>query len=128
MMATMDEAGGLGLAAPQIGVGLRVIVIGVAGTRVAMVNPAFIWWSNEERQVEEACLSIPGKKYRVKRHLTVSVVYTTRRGKVHTMQHVAGLAAYAIQHEMDHLDGVLISDVNKGVEIDVRKEEGTGGG
>jgi peptide deformylase len=106
---TLDDAEGLGLAAPQIGVGLRVFAYAVGDERGYLVNPVLDFPDDEEQDGEEGCLSFPGIYYDVKRRLnTVARGFTDRGDPVQ----VVGIQVLArcFQHETDHLDGVLFID------------------
>ena len=108
MIETMYEADGVGLAAPQVGVGLRVIVIDVGEGPIAMVNPRIVDAQGSDIDVE-GCLSVPGVIGYVRRHAVITVEYMDEKGK---NQRLMGeeLLARAVQHELDHLDGVLFVD------------------
>jgi peptide deformylase len=108
MFETMDAAKGVGLAANQIGVARRVAVIDAEGERFAMVNPVIA--SAEGRATaEEGCLSIPDVFGDVTRPERVVLEALDREGKPYRKE-VGGLVARAIQHEIDHLDGILFLD------------------
>ena len=112
MMQTMYDADGVGLAAPQIGVQQRVIVIDVreAGLEpFALVNPGIVEVSPETERGEEGCLSIPGIRDIVERPARVTVTGLDRDGADVRID-ADGLLARALQHEVDHLDGVLFLD------------------
>ncbi len=105
-----DEKG-VGLAAPQVGEGIRIIVIDVTAKRespMVFINPKISKKEGEDTQVEE-CLSVPGTKVPVKRATTVVVSFANERGNELKIQ-AQGLLARVIQHEIDHLDGKLILD------------------
>ena len=116
MFESMHAANGLGLAAPQIGVSLRVLVIELpndeevpaAGEPIALVNPEIVK-SAGEQYGEEGCLSIPGYVGMVRRANQVTVKGLNRKGKEVRVKG-EGLLARALQHEIDHLDGVLYTD------------------
>jgi peptide deformylase len=116
MLDSMRAARGLGLAAPQIGVSLRVLVVEMpqdeeepnSGEQVILVNPE-ITKSEGEQFGEEGCLSIPGYVGMIRRALKVTVKGLNRKGKEVRVQG-SGLLARAIQHEIDHLDGILFTD------------------
>ena len=95
-----------GLAAPQIGELKRVIMVRQGDKFVPFINPKITMKSRETYMAEEGCLSLDGKR-KVKRHYSVMVSYTTKNGK-NKVQQFSGYIAEIIQHEVDHLDGVLI--------------------
>jgi len=114
MLETMYEAPGIGLAAPQVGVLKRVIVIDISakdGERkpIMMADPEFTWLSDEDAQVEEGCLSLPEHYAEVVRPAAVKVRYRDETDAVKEIE-ADGLLAVCLQHEMDHLDGVLFVD------------------
>ncbi len=116
MLHTMYEAPGIGLAANQVGLLNRVIVMDVAQREEAdtrkpifMVNPQIIWESEEPSTWEEGCLSIPGQYADVVRPLEVRVKYLDYHGKQQEGT-FEGLASHCVQHEIDHLNGVLFID------------------
>ncbi|MEA4860407.1 MAG: peptide deformylase [Sphaerochaeta sp.] len=110
MFETMAEADGVGLAAPQVGVPSRLFVINIQGVeKRAYINPQIIETSIETDISEEGCLSIPGVWHDVQRPARVTVQAQDIEGKVFTVK-AEGLLARAIQHENDHLNGVLFID------------------
>ncbi|MGE4584777.1 MAG: peptide deformylase [Sphaerochaeta sp.] len=110
MFETLTEADGVGLAAPQVGVGSRLFVINIQGKeRRAYVNPQILETSIETETAEEGCLSIPGVWHDVQRPARVTVQAQDLEGKAFTVK-AEGLLARAIQHEYDHLNGVLFID------------------
>jgi peptide deformylase len=114
MFETMYEAPGIGLAAIQIGVPKRVIVMDLAKKdepkepRV-FINPQLLWRSEERRIYEEGCLSIPEFYEEVERPATVRVKFLDVTGAEQELE-ASGLLATCLQHEIDHLDGVLFID------------------
>jgi peptide deformylase len=122
MIETMYAAPGIGLAAPQVGVPLRVFVIDLSVGRdqsalITMVNPVFV--QQEGVQLEdEGCLSIPGFNATVARPQRAIVRGLDRDGREHTHEGT-GLLARAFQHEMDHLDGRLFVDRLRGIKRDL---------
>jgi peptide deformylase len=118
LVDTLRDAKGVGLAAPQVGVGQRICVVDVSGGRnpqdlLVLVNPAFE--SREGLQLElEGCLSLPGFEATVARPARVRVRHLDRDGRERTVEG-EGLLARAIQHEIDHLDGVLFIDRLRGI-------------
>ena len=115
MKETMLAENGIGLSAPQVGVNLRVIVIQLmsAGKLVGpvqeMINPVITQTSEECVYCEEGCLSIPGEYMKIKRPKSIHVKFQTLSGK-YKKWYLRGLEARVVQHEVDHLDGVLMSD------------------
>lgn len=111
MIETMNEANGVGLAAPQIGVSLRLVVIRLPeedAEEIVLINPEIVKKSGE-REIEERCLSIPGYSGMVKRACTVTV--KGRNADWKEVRIKAGeLLAQALEHEIDHLDGILYVD------------------
>ena len=105
---TMDAAKGIGLASNQVGVARRVAVVSVDDTRLAMVNPVIVSAEGRAR-AEEGCLSIPDAYGDVPRPERIVLEATDRDGKPFRLE-AAGLLARAIQHEIDHLDGILFID------------------
>lgn len=115
MFETMYAAPGIGLAGPQIGYMKRVAVIDLADEenpdsgRIAMVNPEIVAFGEDTAVSEEGCLSIPEFYYEVERPASVTVRYFTPEGREVTRE-ATGRLAVAMQHEIDHLDGVLYID------------------
>ena len=105
MAQTMQEAEGVGLAAPQVGVSLRVIVVDVGEGLIELINPEIIESSGCETSTE-GCLSVPGMYGEVERFLNVTVKGINRQGNPVCING-SGLLARALQHEIDHLEGVL---------------------
>jgi peptide deformylase len=108
LFETMDAARGVGLAANQVGVATRIAVVDADGQRFAMVNPRVIE-PGPTMTAEEGCLSIPDYFADVKRPGTVALEALDRDGKTFRLE-ATGLVARAIQHELDHLDGILFVD------------------
>jgi peptide deformylase len=108
MFETMDAAHGVGLAANQVGVARRVAVIDAEGQRFAMVNPRIVESSGRET-AEEGCLSIPDIFGDVSRPDQVVLEALDRDGRTFRLE-AGGLVARAVQHEIDHLDGILFLD------------------
>jgi len=112
MFETMYDAEGLGLAAPQIGVAKRIIVVDVKESGeppFALINPVILERSKELERAEEGCLSIPGLREIVERSAHVVVEGLDRDGEPKRIE-AEGLLARALQHEVDHLDGILFVD------------------
>ena len=116
MKETMLAENGIGLSAPQVGVNLRVIVIQLmsAGKLVGpvqeMINPVITNYSDDTMEYEEGCLSIPGEYIRINRPRSIHVKFQTLSGK-YKKWFLKGLEARIVQHEIDHLDGVLMTDL-----------------
>jgi len=109
MLETMHAAPGVGLAAPQVGIPLRVIVIGIPEEEdIALINPQIVRRTGE-RLVTEGCLSIPGYIGEIKRAESVTAKGRDRNGKDLRIK-TGGLLAQALEHEIDHLNGVLYID------------------
>ena len=122
MIDTMYAAPGIGLAAPQIGVPLRIFVVDLSVGRQAsnllvFINPAFVERSGMQLE-EEGCLSVPGFEATVVRPERATVKGLNRQGVAHQVTG-EGLLARAFQHEMDHLDGTLFVDRLRGIKRDV---------
>jgi peptide deformylase len=134
MIETMYAAPGVGLAAPQVGVPLRICVIDLSvgkrgGELFTLINPEFVERDGMQLE-EEGCLSVPGFTATVPRPVRASVRALDRDGTVRTVDGT-GLLARALQHELDHLDGLLFLDRLRGLKRDVivrkiRKLERTG--
>jgi peptide deformylase len=109
MLETMQQAGGVGLAAPQVGVSLRLVVIQMPEEEpIVLVNPEIVKCSGE-REVVEGCLSVPGYAAHIKRSVSVTAKGRDRTGKEIRIKG-EGLLAQALEHEIEHLDGILYID------------------
>ncbi|WP_299375886.1 peptide deformylase [uncultured Kiloniella sp.] len=114
MLETMYKAPGIGLAACQVGVTKRVIVVDVSDDKeenqpYCMVNPEITWESDEYSVYQEGCLSLPEQYADVERPAAIKMTYLDETGKKIELE-ADGLLATCIQHEIDHLDGVLFVD------------------
>jgi peptide deformylase len=114
MLQTMYAAPGIGLAAPQVGQALRIIVLDVARedekpAPIKMANPELIWVSDEDVTYNEGCLSLPEHYADVVRPKAIRVRYLDHENEIREIE-AEGLLATCIQHEMDHLDGILFVD------------------
>ena len=109
MAGIMKDAVGVGLAAPQLGISQRLLVyrIGSEAPLITLVNPELEWHSEDRETLEEGCLSIPSVAVDVERPVYVRVRAKDERGEERLVE-ASGLEARVIQHEMDHLDGVLM--------------------
>ncbi|MZR29365.1 peptide deformylase [Sneathiella litorea] len=117
MFETMYDAPGIGLAAIQVGVQKRLLVVDVIGKGsegeepqpLALINPEITWVSDEDAIYEEGCLSVPDHYADVARPAEIEVSYLDVEGKQQTLR-ADGLLATCVQHEIDHLDGILFVD------------------
>jgi peptide deformylase len=115
MLQTMYEAPGVGLAAPQVGVTKRLLVMDcikdpeVAPRPMVLINPRITWSSEDLSTYDEGCLSIPDQYAEIERPAEVRVEWTALDGSMQEEQ-FAGLWATCVQHEIDHLDGKLFID------------------
>ncbi|HUK59137.1 MAG TPA: peptide deformylase [Stellaceae bacterium] len=114
MLETMYQAPGIGLAAPQVGQALRVIVLDCAreGEKpqpYKLANPEILWRSDEKITIQEGCLSLPEHYADVERPAEIRLRYLDEENEVRELE-AKGLLATCIQHEMDHLEGVLFVD------------------
>lgn len=114
MLESMYAANGIGLAAPQVGALKRVIVIDISmpeepNAPLRLVNPEILWHSDDAVLGEEGCLSLPDQYADVKRPSRVRVRYLDQDNEIRELE-AEGLLAKCIQHEIDHLDGVLFVD------------------
>ena len=115
MLTTMYRAGGIGLAAPQVGLSQRVLVVDVGEADeegdgpLVLVNPRVVESSRRTDRAPEGCLSIPGMEEVVERPESISVEAVSTRGEPVVIE-ASGLLARVVQHEIDHLDGILFID------------------
>jgi peptide deformylase len=122
MIQTMYTAPGIGLAAPQVGVGVRIFVCDISVGRnpadlLTLVNPVFVERDGMQLE-EEGCLSVPGFNATVARPARAILKGLNREGEEHTVE-ATGLLARCFQHEMDHLDGTLFVDRLRGLQKDL---------
>ena len=111
MIESMVAAQGVGLAAPQIGVGLRVVVLGMPDEEpFAMINPVVVKRSGERRLEGEGCLSVPGYRGAVARSQRVTVKALNLEGREFRVRAEDNLLAQALEHEVDHINGILYVD------------------
>jgi len=109
MQETMYDANGVGLAAPQVGISKDIVVIDIGKGLLELINPEIVDKSEKTYIDEEGCLSIPDKTDKVKRAYEITVQALDRDGEQIEFD-AQGLLARAIQHELDHLEGVLFTD------------------
>ena len=123
MLETMYAAPGIGLAAVQVGVPRRVVVLDPAGEGeeprpLCLINPEIVGLGDEMRVYEEGCLSIPDVRVEIERPSLVTIRYLDREGQPQELT-AEGLLATAIQHEINHLDGKLIIDFLSALKRDI---------
>ncbi len=109
MKDTVAAAKGAGLAAPQVGRSERLCIALIGKTMTPMVNPIITWKSESTAIAEEGCLSLPELWLNVSRSTEIIVAYETETGKKRELK-LYGFDARVVQHETDHLDGILITD------------------
>ncbi len=109
MKVTMDQAKGVGLAAPQIGLSLRLAIAEADGVLYTLINPEITSLSQEKVLFEEGCLSLPDQYFSIVRSESLTLKYQDERGLPKKIR-ATGFLAIVIQHEVDHLDGILICD------------------
>jgi peptide deformylase len=114
LRATLSTSTGIGLAAPQIGIARRMILLRCdqktrAGGGLIMIDPQIVESSDNQTMMMEGCLSLPGERLPVSRPEMVMVEYISETGRIRTIE-LKELAAKCVQHEIDHLDGILILD------------------
>lgn len=112
MIEAMRAEKGVGLAANQVGVGLRLCVIEEGGEQYVMINPEITAKSKNKVLLEEGCLSLPGQYYLVPRHEKIKARYLDEFGKKAKIK-ASGLLSQALQHELDHLNGIILSEKKK---------------
>lgn len=109
MVATMRQANGVGLAAPQIGISERICVVEIDGETSRYINPEITSRSQKKILFEEGCLSLPGAFFPIERHEEITLKYWNEKGLPKRLR-ADGLLAIVLQHEIDHLDGILICE------------------
>ncbi len=109
MQSTVKSAEGLGIAAPQVGVSWMVCLAKFNGKMHPMINPKILWKSEETSVMEEGCLSLPGINVDVERAVEITVRFIDSKGMERELK-LHDLDARVVQHEVDHLHGVLIVD------------------
>ena len=112
MIKTMREKDGVGLAAPQIGKNIRLITMNTKDGPKIMINPKITKKSWAKELNEEGCLSVPGVYGKVRRNKKINCIYFDKKAQKTKIQ-AQGLLAFVIQHEIDHLDGILFIDKAK---------------
>ncbi|HLD32414.1 MAG TPA: peptide deformylase [Candidatus Peribacteraceae bacterium] len=109
MEQTVQDAEGVGLAAPQVGESLRLCIVMLSGKRTPLINPEITWRSKEMDTMEEGCLSLPGVWLPIARPASVTFIYLDEKERQQERK-VQGFESHVVQHEIDHLNGVLIVD------------------
>lgn len=112
MVKTMEAEKGIGLAAPQVGSGLRICIVKLDDELYVLINPKIKSFSRKKDLSEEGCLSFPGKFLPIERPIKVKIQARDIEGKKIKIK-ATGILARAFQHEIDHLDGILIIDRTK---------------
>ena len=108
MKDTLEKAQGAGLAAPQVGVPIRAVVVDVEEGYFEFINPVFVWQKGEQKGAE-GCLSVRGKAGNVTRPSKVKIIFQDRKGDKYALV-ARDFFARAVCHELDHLDGILYTD------------------
>ena len=121
MAETMQQKDGIGLAAPQVGENIRLIAIKGDNGPLIMINPQITKRSFAKQWGEEGCLSVPHTFGQVQRHKKVNCIYWDEQGKKQKIQ-ASELTARVIQHEIDHLDGILFTDKAENIRKEKEKE------
>jgi len=109
LVLTMQEKDGIGLAAPQVDDARRILIVNAKEGPLVLINPVVTHKSFRKNKMEEGCLSVPGVNGIVKRPFSIKLNALTRDGKKYS-QKTCGLLARVIQHEIDHLNGILFID------------------
>lgn len=122
MIDIMYENEGVGLAAPQIGISLQIIVIDIGDGPFVMYNPEITEKNDDQEKMEEGCLSIPGVRLKVLRSTKITIKGLDKNGEKIELK-VEGLPAKVFQHEIDHLLGVLIIDYASSVQKSLIKSK-----
>jgi peptide deformylase len=107
---------GRGIAAPQLGIARRIVVLDLGAGPIALIDPEITWRDPDTFLVWDDCFSLPGRLVRVRRHRSVSVAYRDLAGRARLWERLPPDLAELVQHELDHLDGVLMSDRAEGAD------------
>ena len=113
---------GRAVAAPQIGVTRRIIAMNLAGTPFTIMNPEIVWRSQETFSLWDDCMSFPSLLVKVERSKSISVRYTTENGEQSFLEHCEPSVSELLQHEIDHLNGVLAIDHARGCDDLIARE------
>lgn len=119
MFIAMQENGGIGLAAPQVGINKRVFIMRVEEEDFICINPSILKSSKETDFLAEGCLSFPGKQVMVERSVWVRVRYQTITGMTKTVK-LSGMKARCFQHELDHINGIVFTDRGEAVDVAIQ--------
>lgn len=109
MAQTMRDAKGIGISAPQVGVSKRIIIVNDDGNDWVLINPEIIWDDGKKVSFNEGCLSVPGEYADILRPDRIRVKYRELSGRPQTVD-LDGLLSRIVQHEIDHLNGILFTD------------------
>ena len=109
MREIMRVKEGVGLAAPQIGDNRRVAIAKIEGEIIEFINPVILKEGKHANFTEQECLSLPGKQVRTNRNYPIRILYQDRQGEYHA-ERFTGFVAVVLQHEIDHLEGILITE------------------
>lgn len=109
MIETMYHSNGIGLAAPQVGVLKRIIIIDQEGEPIVLINPEITFFSDNNIEMDEGCLSVPNQYKQIQRPERISVKFRNLDGRFQFNTYY-GLISRIIQHEVDHLDGILMTE------------------
>ena len=111
MLDFMKKSKGIGLAAPQLGISARVFVMqtdfGLSGMSMFCFNPRIVKHSKQQVQIEEGCLSFPGETFKIKRSAMIDIEYYNHKGEL-IQGILTGIKSICFQHELDHLDGIVM--------------------
>ena len=113
MKETLKKAEGAGLAAPQVGVPIRAVVVDVEEGYFEFINPKFVWQKGEQVGAE-GCLSVSGKAGTVRRPSKVKIIFQDRKGDRYSIV-ARDFFARAVCHELDHLDGIIYTDIAENI-------------
>ena len=105
-----EKGFGRAIAAPQVGVAKRCIALNLGATPFSVINPVITWRSDETDEVWDDCLSLPDIVVRVQRHRSISLTFDDEQGRPRVWEHLPESLAELLQHEIDHLDGILMTD------------------
>lgn len=122
LMETLGELNGLGLSANQVGLPYRMFAMNMGDKIWSFINPKIISKSDATSKYKEGCLSFPGLYLELNRAETITVEFQAIGGEVMT-QEFSGLTATCIQHEIDHLDGVMFTDLVSPIKLDMAKRK-----